>query len=375
MKSKKLLLACALSAITLSYNAFSQESSSVCLDPLKRVCKDTVEARKQRAVYVNQIKAEINQAAKPGIDARVAEMKKNVPARRFIKRLVQEFKIKNQEIMRVAKTKVVGLEEIVTSKENVALLKSYMKEAIDESQFDETTKVNFKSTIDSIVIGNFADFLERTGLEDNVLAQLLNNACGSDGLVDNAFATTFNNEKYVLVCPGFLISMSQTPDLRERFDSVLHAISHEMGHHIDNSKVGNEYYKPFMSCLADNYSDKFNKTKEDDKFCKANVKDPNACKEKVTLSHAGELIADAWGLKVLGIHAKKQNYSSIETDTLLVNSWSKLCGTGDEGIHPSGDFRIGTLLRTNPELSTYMACDNRSVNSKPACTLEGAVNL
>lgn len=374
MKSKKLLLACALSA-TMSYNAFSEETSSVCLDPLKRVCTDTVTARKQREVYVNQIKAEINKAAKPSIDARVAEMKKKIPAIRFIKRAIQEFKIKNQEIMKVAKTKVVGIEEVVTSKENVTILKSYMKQAIDESKFDDTAKVNFKSTIDSIIIGNFADFLERTGLEDNVLMQLLNNACGSDGLVDNAFATTLGNDKYVLVCPGFLISMSQTPDLRERFDSILHAISHEMGHHIDNSKVGNAYYQPFLSCLADNYSDKFNKTKDDVKFCKTNEKDPAACNKKVTESHAGELVADAWGIKVLGIHARTQNYSFSDTDTLLTNSWSKLCGTGDEGIHPSGDFRIGTLLRKDPGLSAYMACNNSGINSKPACTLEGAVNF
>lgn len=232
-----------------------------------------------------------------------------------------------------------------------------------------------KSIIDSIIIGNFGDFLERTGMEDNVLAQLLNNACGSDGMVANAFATTLGNDKYVLICPGFLITMSQTPDMRERFESILLAISHEMGHHLDNSKLGNELYKPFLGCLAENYVDKFNSTDDDKKFCKKNEKDPAACKMKVVVSHAGELIADAWGIKVLNIHARKQNYSFAETDTLLTSSWANLCGTGDEGIHPSGDFRIGTSLRTNPGINEYLACNNAGMNNKPACTFEGAVNF
>ena len=204
--------------------------------------------------------------------------------------------------------------------------------------------------------------------------QLLGNACGSDGLIDNAFATTIDKERYVLICPGFLVTMTQTPDLKERFNTILHAISHEMGHHIDDGKVGKELYAPYLSCLTKNYSDKFNSTKDDQKFCKKNEKNPELCKAKITESHAGELIADAWGIKVLGIHAKAQNYSFAETDELLTSSWTKLCGSGDEGIHPSGDFRIGTLLRSSPEITSVLACDNSTL-SRPACTFDGEVSL
>lgn len=370
---KTLVFACALTA-TLSYSAFSQESS-VCADPLKRVCTETKARRDQRDVYIEKLKGEIAAEAQKAAEPRIEEMKKKVSKLHFIKRLVQSYKIRNQEIMRAAKKRVVGIETVVTDPANVQLLKSYMKQGILESNFDNTTKVVMSGIIDQIIIGNFGDFLERTGMEDNVLAQLLNNACGSDGMVANAFATTLGSDKYVLICPGFLITMSQEPDMRERFNSILLAISHEMGHHLDNGKMGNELYKPYMSCLAENYVDKLNSTDEDKKFCKKNEKDPAACKMKVVTSHAGELIADAWGMKALHIHARKQNYSFAETDALLVSSWANLCGTGDEGIHPSGDFRIGTSLRTNPDIINYLACDNAGVSSKPACTFDGAISI
>lgn len=377
MNIKNLAALSVFSTITFFSTMSFAESSSVCADPLKKICTDTILQRAQRDVFVNKLKSEIRAGAKVRSDVRIAEMKKKIPSRRFFKRWKEEFKITNQEIMREAKGKIEGLETVVTEEANVKLLKDYMKQAINESNFDATTKTNFKATIDSIIVGNFSDYIERTGLEDSVLMQLLGNACGSDGLIDNAFATKIDKEKYVLICPGFLVTMTQTPDLKERFNTILHAISHEMGHHIDTGKLGQagkELYAPYLNCLTKNYSDKFNSTKDDQKFCKKNEKNPELCKAKITESHAGELIADAWGIKVLGIHAKAQNYSFAETDELLTSSWTKLCGSSDEGIHPSGDFRIGTLLRSNPEITTILSCDN-STFTRPACTLDGEVSL
>ena len=98
------------------------------------------------------------------------------------------------------------------------------------------------------------------------------------------------------------------------------------------------------------------------------------CNFQITYSHSGELIADQWGIKVLGIHAKTQGYSVGQADSMLISSFANLCETSDEGIHPSGDFRIKTLLRVNPEVSDYLSCNNSAVK-KPACTFTGAVKL
>jgi hypothetical protein len=204
---------------------------------------------------------------------------------------------------------------------------------------------------------------------------VLGNACGSDGLVENAFATTLKGDRYVLICPGFLITLNQSANNTDRFNSILQAISHEMGHHIDNSKVGDELYTPYLNCFAENYSDKFNKSSDDKKFCKANEKDADKCNFKVALSHSGELIADQWGIEVTAIHAKSENYSTGEADQMLTESWAKLCGSGDEGIHPTGDFRIETLMRKNPLITKYLGCNTSESNDKPACTFDGAISV
>ena len=373
MKSKTLVLACALTAATFSFNAFSQDSA-VCADPLQKICKDTEGLRAQREVYISNLKKEIAADAEKNAAPKIEAMKKKISKFHFIKRAIETFKIKNRETMNSAKARIGDIETVVTNPENVALLKSYMRQAIDQSHFSDSTKENFKAIQSTVLIGNFADFIERSGLEDDALGQLLGSPCGSDGMVANAFATTIKSQRYVLICPGFLISLSQTASQKERLNSILQAVAHEMGHHIDNGVVGDDLYKPFLSCLSENHVDRFNSTDEDKKYCKKTAKDQADCNLKVTTSHAGELIADAWGIKVLSIHAKSEAMSIPQADSMLTSTWANLCGTGDEGIHPTGDFRIGTLMRTNPDISDYLNCNNSAI-TRPACALEGAVNL
>ncbi len=370
-----LLSSMALAGPLESLSTLDKSSSSmICVDPLQTVCVDTQTQRQDRAQRIaalkNEIAAEANQTAAP----RLEEMRRTIKPYRIFKRLVATIKIRNQEIMKAAQKRVGGIESAFINEANISRIKNYLYQSIDQSAYDQVTKNNFKTTIQSIIVGNFSDYIERTNLDDSVLAQVLGNACGSDGMVENAFATTLGKDRYVLICPGFLISLSETPTDSERFNSILQAISHEMAHHIDNSKVGNELYAPYLGCIADNYADTFKRTKDDDKFCQTSGTSLAACHQKVTQSHAGELVADAWGIRVLNLHMRAQAYSFEQADQLLTQSWINLCSTSDEGIHPSGDFRIGTSVRTNPEISKYLGCDNAPI-TKPACTLEGAVTL
>jgi hypothetical protein len=370
MKLKLLALACVLTTASVAFNASAE--STVCSDPLTKICTETYGQRYVREQAITQLKAEISYEANKNAAPKIEEMKKEVSKWRFIRRAVRSFKITNQEIMASAKKRISGFETAVTSPENIALLKKYMKQAIDESKFDQVTKNNFKTTIDSIIIGNFSDFLDRANLEDDSkLVDILMNPCGSDGLVSNAFATTLNKDKYVLICPGFLLTLSGESTPEEKLNSVLLTISHEMGHHIDNSKVGNEIYKPYLTCLSNNYADKLNKTKDDAKFCKKN---PEACNLKVVESHSGEIIADTWGGKVVEIHARSQAYSSAQTEELVVETANQFCGSGDEGIHPTGDFRITTLLRMNTDLMGTLGCGQEAA-VKTVCKIDGSSNF
>lgn len=372
---KKLLTICTMATFTFASVGAMASSDSICSNPLQRICEDTKIQRKEREVYVSKLKKEISDEASRNATPRINEMKRKIPSYRFLKRFFESLKIKNQETMASAKKRIGGIEEVITNPENVSKIKNYMYQAIDSSAFNNEAKENFKGIVKTIVVGNFADFLQKSNLENSVFAQILGNACGSDGLVDNAFATDLKGERYVLICPGFLITLSQTASAADRFNSILQAISHEMGHHIDNSKVGNDLYAPYLSCLAKNYITRFNKTKDDEKFCKTNINEPKKCNEKVVISHAGELVADQWGILTTAIHAKSESYSFSEAEQMLTDSWVKLCGSGDEGVHPTGDFRIGTLMRKNPSINEYLSCSPSDVDLTPSCTFAGERNL
>jgi hypothetical protein len=381
MKLKILALACVLST-----SAFNEEIANVCTDPIAKVCTSTVKARLAKQARIRLLKEEISKEASLNAAPKIAKMKSEVPVFRLIRRATREIKIYNKEVMASAKKRIGGLETIVTSPAYVNLLKSNLKQAIDESKFDSITKSNFKNTIDSIVIGNFSEFLDRANLEDDPkLREILSNPCGSNGLVQNAFATELLNEntkekeKYVLICPGFLLTLAEESSDEERLNSIIHVISHEMGHHIDNSSVGNQYYARYLACVANGYVDAFGKSKEDEKFCKKNDKNPIACTGKVILSHSGEIIADAWGIKATAVHARNKGYSFEQTSDLITSSWNNLCTRRElrgkeleqelkeDGIHPLGDFRIGTLLRMDTGLTEYLGCGADVLNGKPIC--------
>lgn len=368
MKLKLLVVACALSSSLFALDAKAE--ADICSDPIQKVCISTTPLRMLREMTLNRMKSEISDEARRNASPKIEEMKRDVPKWRFLRRSVRAYKITQQEIMASAKTRISGLESVVTSPESIALLKSYMKQAIDESKFNEKVKADFKATIDSVIIGNFAEFLDRFDLEgDTSLTNIMSNPCGSDGLVSNAFATTVKNEKYVLICPGLLLTLAGEENEETKFNTVLHTISHEMAHHIDNRKVGNEVYANYLSCLTENYADSLKKSPADAKFCKKVEKHPTACKAKVVESHAGEIIADAWGVKVLNIHARTKAYSAALTDTMIVTTMNHFCGSQDEGIHPTGDFRVESILRMNTDLTSYLGCGQQPM-VKAACSLD-----
>ncbi|MDO9183648.1 MAG: hypothetical protein Q7U04_14635 [Bacteriovorax sp.] len=379
-KRRSLMAVCTLATISsLSFTAKASSGESVCSNPIQRICTDTTAERKVKDKQILNLKNEIAAEANINAAPRIEEMKKQVKFYHVIKRFLGSVKIRNQEIMKAAKKRMGGLEEVVTNSENIGKIKNYMYQSIESSSFDSATKANFKGIIESIVVGNFSDFLEKSNLENDVIAQFFGNACGSDGLVENAFATNLDGQRYVLICPGVLINASQTTSASQRFNNILQTISHEIGHHIDNSKVGNELYAPYLNCLAKNYSSSFLKSKNDEKYCKANLKEPSKCNDQVVLSHSGEMIADQWGIRATAIHAAAESYSVMDADQMLTDTWGRYCDTpgaiSDEGIHPTGTFRIETLMRKNPSITSYLSCSSSETDSKPACSFDGESSI
>ena len=348
MKFKIIFLACAFATTTLSISAFSKESK-FCSKALKSICNDSRLQRERSASYLYGFKKEI-----------AKEMKKK----------------SSKPNIKIESGKSIANEmfKLITSTKNVSMFKNYMHQAIDESHFEESIRTKFKASIDSAKIGNYSEFYESNDARYRLLKASSAVNCGVDGMDINAFSVNIYDDSYVFFCPGFLIDLSQISNEHEKLNSFLHMMSHELAHKIDTKLIGEKTYMPYLSCLSDNYSDQFKKTASDEAYCRLATTSQAQCNMQVTRSHAKELIADQWAIKVLAIHARTQRYSNIQTDLFLKNNYLNICETSTEGIHPTGNFRIEQLLRINPEISDHLSCNNTEVK-KPACTFEGAVNI
>ncbi len=373
MKSKRLILICSLSSLFISINGYSKESK-ICTDPVKTICRDTMVQRTSTSEAAERLRTQIYSEARKNAKSINDKLEKKYTDSWHKKdREIFRYIILNQEIIKAANSKISGMEKAITNMMSSSLTKTYMKLAIDETNFNESTKKAFKKTIDSVVIGSFNDYNIRLGAKYDV-SGLIKYPCGIDAMDGNAFSTIINNQQYVLVCPRFLINFGQNRNEQERLNSALLAITHEMGHHIANSNAAETKFLPYVSCMANNYGDKFNPSYEDAVFCNKVARNKQDCRDKVTVSHASELIADQWGLQVLATYAKKNHYSIAQTEKFLRNNYIKICDLPDVGIHPSTDFRLESMMRLDPTISDQLSCNNSRIK-KPSCTFDGEVRI
>ena len=353
MKSKTLIFACILAASTISYSAFSLESK-FCTNPLKTICTDTKTQIEARKTYIDNLKQEINIEANINAAPKINKLEKpNSDYLQIMKYDAKKKYILDQEIIKSSISKTKAIESVVSNQKNISLFKNYMKQAIDETNFSQQVRVSLKKTIDEVVIGTYGDFLELARSKEYP-EDGFSNPCGTDGMTINAFASDLRDKKFVLICPGYLITLNQMPTEQEKFNSIIQVISHEIGHHLYDNFVRLDIYKPYLSCLVDNYGNEFRN--QDIRY------------------HSKELISDQWGLRVLAIYLKEKRYSVAQTESIFKSNFAHICNTRDDGTHPSGDFRIETVLRVNPEISDHLSCNNSKVK-KAACTFDGAVNI
>ena len=361
--------------LTFSSKAFSQ--SRFCANPLKAICggQEALVATNAKSSVVESIKKDIIvEATRKTIQIKKELIKVNpnvLESRDFNLKIDKIF---NEQIMNAAKSRMSQIETVVTNSPIISYLKIFFKIAIDQSSLDQASKHNFKRIIDSIIIGNFNDYITRAKISKYSFEKTVT-ACGIDGMNHGAVAITNNGQRYVLICPGMQITMYKTPNMQQRINNILMVLAHEMGHHIlyDSPEVAKEIYSPYLTCVFNNYAQNLNKSERNTNFCLANP--GSRCDVQKVVSHSGEMIADLWANKVLAIYAQANNYSARQMDDFLLDTYGNTCGKRDEGIHPSGHFRIGTMLRLAPEINAYLGCDNSYTGRNRTCTLEGEVSL
>lgn len=165
----------------------------------------------------------------------------------------------------------------------------------------------------------------QNNVSDNTLEDIhaLYKLC-SKSFEDNAFATTIHKERVVVLCPGEMIGaiefgndMNFMPNLK--LMPLVMTMGHELAHHFD--------YRHYPSAYKQIYEEMSQRQSE--------FKRPI---EK----YMSEISADTWGLKVTKIIMSKIGSPATQSN-MYAGALNDLCGSEDDGIHPSGKFRIQVL--------------------------------
>ncbi|MCK5072821.1 MAG: hypothetical protein KAQ98_05295 [Bacteriovoracaceae bacterium] len=355
---------------TYEKNLFNMFTTNICHEPLKAICADTLKIREKRAKKIKLMKEEIAELAKPNIQARVAKLPN--PDDYFIfRRLfytiynsIQTSIIINQEVVKIAHKKYGNIDLNIMTPALEDRVKDFIYRSINESSIDESSKITFKNIIHEVELLTYGEFIEKIGMDENSIA--LQSPCGPSTLQNNAFAWTQENKKYVLVCPGWLISNGNIANEKERFHNVLMVLAHEMSHHIDSREYP-KAYSGIKNCYKKHYASDLKPQGKDRRSCRWF---PKSCPEKVVSSHLFELVADSWAFNVLDLHMKDENMGYLSGKKMIQTSMMKLCGSIDEGIHPSGDFRMEKMLTRHPGIRSNLGCSAHLGDSRPACNIK-----
>ena len=96
----------------------------------------------------------------------------------------------------------------------------------------------------------------------------------------------------------------------------------------------------------------------------------------VVQTHSRELAGDYWGSKALEASLVRTGSRAARTRLFIVNL-QLFCGTGgvavdqgDDGLHPSGRYRIEAVLR-NPNIRKSLGCPAFRPGDRPWCSFEG----
>ncbi|MBI3556935.1 MAG: hypothetical protein HY074_11780 [Deltaproteobacteria bacterium] len=210
------------------------------------------------------------------------------------------------------------------------------------------------------------DLLTGDHASTDLMAEFVTN-CGADGMEDNAISTSYTDsnghEKEVFyICPGSLIATAANRSANDPhwMIGLSMTIGHELAHKIDYTDYPSAYEKMRL-CLREHHKAELNGLI---------VKGKAVVEVKAYMS---EISADYWGSEVLAEYLKNQS-DPREKLKILQEAVQDLCGTPDvDNVHPSGEFRIRNLVRSNPKIHAAIGCPVPPPTAKPACNLEGAV--
>lgn len=199
--------------------------------------------------------------------------------------------------------------------------------------------------------------------EHDAAVDVYESTCGKSGDHDNAAAYNVGTKSFILICPmEYLDELKKNPHniTNELFSKVSSTIIHELSHHFTASvdlkkSIPKTNIKSLLSCMSENYSgsEGIHQTPED---------------------YIDEVMADYWANRTLAKIFKTDQFKGIsisEKIKFLQLAASGLCGTNDDGDHPSGWFRISQMLYRHKEIFSELKCFKDATIVVTSCTLNG----
>ncbi|MBI3555815.1 MAG: hypothetical protein HY074_06105 [Deltaproteobacteria bacterium] len=365
----------AITALTLVSTA---QAADFCANPYDAICEAPGRTHAEREARVQLLLADVkNEAlAETTLHFGGKEGKFKIP---FFGR---EMLYYNDQIAKIAADRLTPL-ELNAVLDNVERVKGYLKDSlVEQNVFGNITdaeRAQMTDIVDRTQVYTQFGLLKKYGGSGNLLNLNLlsyHMTCGFDGLSNNAFASLEKDTPYIVLCPGWLVrAVGAGADTSENFRNIIQVMSHELGHHIDAGKFP-QIYTRFMGCLARQHGEllQFGKDWYESLIASLPPEYGKFTKLYKVFRHSREITADFWGAQsvrqYLATLAPNQRLESLQT------AWSGICGSQDEGVHPTGRYRIEVLLRSDPEIHRLMGCaqpDRASVPApKKGCTLSGA---
>lgn len=339
-----------------------------CTDPMGAICTDTKKKREARENRINQLKKKIfNEASELALEEGPSDQS-------LLRGLIERWIFRNNQsvsnILKVSAKYISGFEKETVTRPNIMRVKGALYKAIEKSRLPGNVKHNFKLIVKNTKVGMLSDL--NIKFKNKHKAKSFRGAyeytCGEDGLEDNAFAISSWGQDYVVLCPGWLITLNKTANEKEKFFNIFQVLVHEFAHHID-SRGFPQIYEKLSQCYQKYHAQSFNKTGIDHFFCEEN---PKECNKRVVESHLGEVSSDIWAIQASLQYMKEQSFYQEDIFNMYKFGMVKLCDSTDEGVHPSGAFRIGTMLRGNPDVGIAMNCDLYQDKRDIWCGLDGA---
>lgn len=148
----------------------------------------------------------------------------------------------------------------------------------------------------------------------------------------------------VTFCPSFMAEIYNKENIEDHRDEIffkmLMVITHELGHLFGHKKhmvVSPKRASETILCMADHYPGSWST-------------------KRILIDYKDEIMADIFAADSFSRELETRGYSKIKKLRLLTSSYKILCGTQDDGVHPSGSFRLNEILLKEPKVFKMFGC-------------------